>query len=347
MKESMEKNITIHLKGSASVAVSSQGLSGLKALQALGIDNTENLAAVKINGEIKDVSTEIDSSAKLEPVYVDSQEGLQILRHSAAHVMAEAVKALFPGVKVTIGPAIKDGFYYDFDYKRPFDANDLPKIESKMAEIIRKDLPFIRSEVPSDEAIEFFKSQGETYKVELIEDLSEEVVSIYKQGNFTDLCRGPHLPSTGKIRAFHLTHVAGAYWRGDETKAMLSRIYGIAFADQESLNTYLENLEEAKKRDHRKLGPELDLFSIQDDVGPGLILWHPKGGTIRTIIEDFWRQEHYKAGYDIVYSPHIGRAKLWQTSGHLDYYQENMYSPMDIEGQEFYIKPMNCPFHIL
>lgn len=344
--ESMEKNITIHLKGSASVAVSSQGLSGLKALQALGIDNTENLAAVKINGEIKDVSTEIDSSAKLEPVYVDSQEGLQILRHSAAHVMAEAVKALFPGVKVTIGPAIKDGFYYDFDYKRPFDANDLPKIESKMAEIIRKDLPFIRSEVPSDEAIEFFKSQGETYKVELIEDLSEEVVSIYKQGNFTDLCRGPHLPSTGKIRAFHLTHVAGAYWRGDETKAMLSRIYGIAFADQESLNTYLENLEEAKKRDHRKLGPELDLFSIQDDVGPGLILWHPKGGTIRTIIEDFWRQEHYKAGYDIVYSPHIGRAKLWQTSGHLDYYQENMYSPMDIEGQKFYIKPMNCPFHI-
>ena len=344
--ESMEKNITIHLKGSASVAVSSQGLSGLKALQALGIDNTENLAAVKINGEIKDVSTEIDSSAKLEPVYVDSQEGLQILRHSAAHVMAEAVKALFPGVKVTIGPAIKDGFYYDFDYKRPFDANDLPKIESKMAEIIRKDLPFIRSEVPSDEAIEFFKSQGETYKVELIEDLSEEVVSIYKQGNFTDLCRGPHLPSTGKIRAFHLTHVAGAYWRGDETKAMLSRIYGIAFADQESLNTYLENLEEAKKRDHRKLGPELDLFSIQDDVGPGLILWHPKGGTIRTIIEDFWRQEHYKAGYDIVYSPHIGRAKLWQASGHLDYYQENMYSPMDIEGQEFYIKPMNCPFHI-
>ncbi|MCD6266141.1 MAG: threonine--tRNA ligase [Deltaproteobacteria bacterium] len=342
----MEKNITIHLKGSASVAVSSQGLSGLKALQALGIDNTENLAAVKINGEIKDVSTEIDSSAKLEPVYVDSQEGLQILRHSAAHVMAEAVKALFPGVKVTIGPAIKDGFYYDFDYKRPFDANDLPKIESKMAEIIRKDLPFIRSEVPSDEAIEFFKSQGETYKVELIEDLSEEVVSIYKQGNFTDLCRGPHLPSTGKIRAFHLTHVAGAYWRGDETKAMLSRIYGIAFADQESLNTYLENLEEAKKRDHRKLGPELDLFSIQDDVGPGLILWHPKGGTIRTIIEDFWRQEHYKAGYDIVYSPHIGRAKLWQTSGHLDYYQENMYSPMDIEGQKFYIKPMNCPFHI-
>jgi len=343
----MEKNVTIHLRDSASVDVSSQGLNGFKALQALGIDNTEKLAAMKINGEIKDISTEIDSSAELEPIYIDSQEGLQILRHSTAHVMAEAVKDLFPGVKVTIGPAIQDGFYYDFDYERPFDAKDLPEIESKMAEIIGKDLPFIRSEIHSDEAIEFFKSQGEIYKVELIEDLSEEKVSIYKQGNFTDLCRGPHLPSTGKIKAFHLTHGAGAYWRGDETKAMLSRIYGIAFADQGSLDAHLENLEEAKKRDHRKLGRELDLFSIQEDLGPGLILWHPKGGTIRTIIEDFWRQEHYKAGYEIVYSPHIGRAKLWQTSGHLDYYHENMYSPMDIEGQEFFIKPMNCPFHIM
>jgi threonyl-tRNA synthetase len=313
----MEKNVTIHLRDSASVDVSSQGLNSLNALQALGIENLEKVAAIKINGEIKDISTEIDSSAELEPVYIDSQEGLQILRHSAAHVMAEAVKDLFPGVKVTIGPAIKDGFYYDFDYERPFDAKDLTKIESKMAEIIDKDLPFIRSEVLSDEAIEVFKSRGETYKVELIEDLSEEVVSIYKQGNFTDLCRGPHLPSTGKIKAFHLTHVAGAYWRGDETKAMLSRIYGIAFADQESLDTHLENLEEAKRRDHRKLGRELDLFSIQEDLGPGLILWHPKGGTIRTIIEDFWRQEHYKAGYDIVYSPHIqGRLRYSLLASH-------------------------------
>jgi len=343
----MEKRVEVNLKGFPSIETIAQGLNGLNALQTLGIDNIEKVAAFKINGEMKDISTEIDSSVELEPVYIDSQEGLQILRHSAAHVMAEAVKDLFPGVQVTIGPAIKDGFYYDFDYERPFDAKDLPKIESKMTEIIKKDLPFIRSEVLSDEAIEFFKSQGEIYKVELIEDLSEEKVSIYKQGNFTDLCRGPHLPSTGKIKAFHLTHVAGAYWRGDETKAMLSRIYGIAFADQESLDAHLENLEEAKKRDHRKLGRELDLFSIQEDLGPGLILWHPKGGTIRTIIEDFWRQEHYKAGYEIVYSPHIGRSKLWQTSGHLDYYQENMYSPMDIEGQEFFIKPMNCPFHIM
>jgi len=343
----MEKKVEVNLKGFPSIETIAESLNGLNALQTLGIDNLEKVAAIKINGEMKDISTEIDSSAELEPVYIDSQEGLQILRHSAAHVMAEAVRDLFPGVKVTIGPAIQDGFYYDFDYERPFDSNDLPKIESKMAEIISKDLPFIRSEALSDEAIELFKSQGESYKVELIEDLSEDMVSIYKQGNFMDLCRGPHLPSTGKIKAFHLTHVAGAYWRGDEKKAMLSRIYGIAFADQKSLDAHLEKLEEAKKRDHRKLGRELDLFSIQDDLGPGLILWHPKGGTIRTIIEDFWRQEHYKAGYEIVYSPHIGRAKLWQTSGHLDYYQENMYSPMDIEGQEFFIKPMNCPFHIM
>ena len=343
----MEKKVEVNLKGLPSIETNAQDLNGLNALQILEVANLENVAAIKINGEIKDISTEINSSAELEPVYIDSQEGLQILRHSTAHVMAEAVRDLFPGVKVTIGPAIQDGFYYDFDYERPFDSNDLPKIESKMAEIISKDLPFIRNEVLSNEAIELFKSQGESYKIELIEDLSEETVSIYKQGNFTDLCRGPHLPSTGKIKAFHLTHVAGAYWRGDETKAMLSRIYGIAFADQKSLDEHLEKLEEAKKRDHRKLGRELDLFSIQDDLGPGLILWHPKGGTIRTIIEDFWRQEHYKAGYEIVYSPHIGRAKLWQTSGHLDYYQENMYSPMDIEGQEFFIKPMNCPFHIM
>ena len=343
----MEKKVTVNLKGFSPIEIHAQGLNGLNALQALKIDNIEKVAAIKINGEIKDLSTEINSSAELEPVYIDSQEGLQILRHSAAHVMAQAVRDLFSGTKVTIGPAIQSGFYYDFDYERAFEAKDLPSIEKRMAEIIEDDLPFIRTEIPSSEAIEFFRSQGETYKVELIEDLSEEKVSIYKQGNFTDLCRGPHLPTTGKIKAFHLTHVAGAYWRGDENKAMLSRIYGIAFTDQESLDTHLKNLEEAKKRDHRRLGRELDLFSIHEDLGAGLILWHPKGGTIRTIIEDFWRQEHYKAGYEIVYSPHIGRAKLWQTSGHLDFYRENMYSPMDIEGQEFFIKPMNCPFHIM
>ena len=343
----MDKKVKLQLKGSSPVEVSPQGLDGLGALKALGVNNLENLAAVRINGELKDLTTRIDSASELEPVYLDTPEGLHILRHSTAHVMAEAVRDLFPGVKVTIGPAIEDGFYYDFDFERAFEADDLSAIEKKMATIIKDDLPFIRSELPRSDALEYFKSQAEPYKVELIEELADETVSLYKQGDFTDLCRGPHLPSTGQIKAFHLTSVAGAYWRGDERNTMLSRIYGVAFADQESLDTYLKNLEEAKKRDHRRLGRELDLFTIHEDLGSGLILWNPKGGRIRTIIEDFWRQEHYNAGYEIVYSPHIGRAELWQTSGHLDFYRENMYSPMDIDGQEFFIKPMNCPFHIM
>jgi len=343
----MKEQVTIQLKNSPPIEVSSQGLTGMDALEALNIDHADRVVAIKVNGEIKDLSEIITASAELEPVYMDSPEGIEILRHSTSHVMAEAVRELFPGVKVTIGPAIKDGFYYDFDYERPFDANDLPDIEAKMAELIDRDVPFTRKEVPREEAIEWFRSQGEPYKVELLEELTDDIVSLYTQGNFTDLCRGPHVPSTGKIPAFHLTNVAGAYWRGDERNPMLSRIYGVAFADQASLAVHLNNLEEAKKRDHRRLGRELDLFSVNEELGAGLILWHPKGGTIRTIIEDFWRREHYKAGYEIVYSPHIGRSQLWQTSGHLDFYQENMYSPMDIEGQEFFIKPMNCPFHIM
>ncbi len=342
----MGEKVRINVKGSPLVEIPSKGLNGLMALKALSIDNMEKMAAIKIDGEIKDISAEINSSAELEPVYIDSQEGLQILRHSAAHVMAEAVSELFPGIKIAIGPAIKNGFYYDFDYERAFEPNDLPKIEKRMTEIIKEDLPFIRKEIQRDEAIDFFRSQGEPYKVELIEDLSDERVTIYSQGNFTDLCRGPHLPSTGKIKVFQLTHVAGAYWRGDERNAMLSRIYGVAFADQESLNAHLKNLEEAKKRDHRVLGRKLDLFSIRDDVGPGMVIFHPNGAMLRHIIEEFEIKEHLKRGYEMVAGPQLLKTELWKKSGHFDHYRENMYFT-SVEDQSYGLKPMNCLAHML
>jgi threonyl-tRNA synthetase len=342
----MGKKVKVNVKGSPPVEIPAQGLNGLTALKALSIDNMENIAAIKINGEIKDLPTQINSSAELEPVCMDSQDGLEILRHSAAHVMAQAVRDLFPGTKITIGPAIKAGFYYDFDYERAFEAKDLPEIEKRMAEIIEEDLPFIRSEIPSSEAIDFFRSQGEPYKVELIEDLSEQKVTVYRNGNFTDLCRGPHLPSTGKIRAFQLTHVAGAYWRGDEHKAMLSRIYGVAFADQKSLDAHLKNLEEARKRDHRVLGRKLDLFSIREDLGPGMVIFHPNGAILRHIIEEFEIKEHLKRGYELVVGPQLLKTELWKKSGHFDHYRESMYFT-DIEDQSYGIKPMNCLAHML
>jgi threonyl-tRNA synthetase len=342
----MEKTVKLNLKGSPPVEVSAHGLNGFEALKALSIDNMEKMTAIKINGEIKDLSAEINSSAEIEPVYTDSEEGLQIVRHSAAHVMAEAVKDLFPGVKVTIGPAIKDGFYYDFDYERRFEVKDLPYIESKMAEIIDKDLAFVRSEVARDEAIDLFKAEDEPYKVELLEDLSGEKVSIYRQGNFTDLCRGPHVPSTGKIKAFHLTSVAGAYWKGDEHNAMLSRIYGVAFADQESLDAHLKNLEEAKKRDHRLLGRQLDLFTIRDDVGPGMVIFHPNGAMLRHILEEFMIGEHLKRGYELAQGPQLLKTELWKKSGHFDHYKEHMYFT-SVEDQPYGIKPMNCVAHML
>ncbi len=342
----MGKKVKVNVKSSPPIEIPAQGLNGLTALKALSIDNMENIAAIKINGEIKDLPTQINSSAELEPVCMDSQDGLEILRHSAAHVMAQAVRDLFPGTKVTIGPAIKGGFYYDFDYERAFEAKDLPEIEKRMAEIIEEDLPFIRSEIPSSEAIDFFRSQGEPYKVELIEDLSEQKVTVYRNGNFTDLCRGPHLPSTGKIRTFQLTHVAGAYWRGDEHKAMLSRIYGVAFADQKSLDAHLKNLEEARKRDHRVLGRKLDLFSIRGDLGPGMVIFHPNGAILRHIIEEFEIKEHLKRGYELVVGPQLLKTELWKKSGHFDHYRENMYFT-DIEDQSYGIKPMNCLAHML
>ena len=265
-------------------------------------------------------------------------------RHSAAHIMAEAVLAIFPEAKYAIGPPIENGFYYDFELPRPLTPEDLETLDKLMRESIAADKPFVRSEASKEEARRIFADQP--YKQELIDGIDAPNVGICKHGNFTDLCGYPHVESTGKVGEFKLMNVAGAYWRGDEKNQMLQRIYGVMFPTRAELDDYLHRLEEAEKRDHRKLGRDLDLFSFHEEYGPGLVYWHPKGARVRTIIEDFWRKEHLDGGYELVFTPHIGRSELWQTSGHLDFYAENMYSPMDIDGIDYYAKPMNCPFHI-
>jgi threonyl-tRNA synthetase len=279
----------------------------------------------------------------------DKHDALATLRHSTSHVMADAVTRLFPAARVAIGPSIAAGFYYDFDVPEPFSDEDLERIEDTMRQIIAEDLPFERQEITREEAVALFEERGERFKVELARGIREgEVITLYKHGDFTDLCGGPHLERTGQIKSFKLTGVAGAYWRGNERNPMLQRIYGTAFQSEKELRTHLAQLEEAKKRDHRKLGVELDLFSTSpDDIGGGLILWHPKGGRIRSIFEDFWRQQHYANGYEMVYTPHLARDKLWHQSGHLSFYAEAMYSGMDVDGQQYLVKPMNCPFHIV
>ncbi|HKZ72193.1 MAG TPA: threonine--tRNA ligase [Nitrospirota bacterium] len=305
------------------------------------------IVAAKINGRSVDLNTPLTKDSKIEGISIHSPEGLEILRHTTSHLMAQAVKELYPEVRITIGPAIADGFYYDFDYSRPFTPEDLAKIEEKMRALAKEDIPIVRMEKSKGDAITFFDKMGENYKVEIIRELPEESVSLYQQGNFTDLCRGPHLPSTAGVRSFKLLSTAGAYWRGDEKNKMLQRIYGTAFPTQAELDIYLNKLEEIKKRDHRKLGRELDLFSIQDEIGAGLILWHPKGALIRKTIEDFWREEHLRHDYDLLYTPHVAKLDLWKTSGHTEFYQANMYAPIEVEGQDFQLKPMNCPFHIM
>jgi threonyl-tRNA synthetase len=260
--------------------------------------------------------------------------------------MAHAVKELYPGTKLAIGPSIADGFYYDLDCDHTISEEDLPKIEKKMKEIIKSKRPFVRKELTKDEAVRMFQDMGETYKVELINELDDGRVSVYEEGDFVDLCRGPHLEKTSMVKAFKLLSVAGAYWRGDEKNKMLQRIYGTAFPTREELQKHLDFLEEVKKRDHRRLGKELDLFSLTDDIGAGLVLWHPRGAAIRRVIESFWLDEHQKAGYQILYTPHMAKLDLWQKTGHLDFYRENMYSPMEIDEMEYEIKPMNCPFHV-
>jgi threonyl-tRNA synthetase len=272
-------------------------------------------------------------------------EKLEVMRHSAAHVMAEAVLSIFPEAKFGIGPAIQDGFYYDFDLPRPLTPDDLPVIEAKMREIIAADVPFTWQEVTKKKAQALFAAQP--YKLELIDEIPDEKVSLYKEGEFLDLCRGPHVGATGEIGAFKLLSIAGAYWRGSERRPMLQRVYGVAFETEEALAEHLGKLDEAAKRDHRKLGKELDLFSLHEEAGPGLVHWHPKGAVIRRIIEDLWKDEHIKRGYELVYTPHIAKLDLWKTSGHWEFYRDYLYSPMEVEGQEYIIKPMNCLGHIL
>ncbi len=302
---------------------------------------------VFIDGAVTDLQTPLTHDTVLAPIVIDTPESLEILRHSTAHVMALAVRELFGSdVKVAIGPSIENGFYYDFLRNEPFSPDDFDAIEKKMSEIINLRLPFLRQEISSEAAIKQFDQEGEKYKVELIQDLEEQTITTYKVSDFTDLCRGPHLPNTTFIRAFKLLRVAGAYWRGDEKNDVLQRIYGTAFFDTKALKKHLNALEEAKKRDHRKLGKELELFTTQDQIGPGLILWQPKGSLLRKLIEDYWKDEHYRHGYELLYTPHIARQDLWKTSGHLDFYGENMYSPMDIDEVKYQLKPMNCPFHI-
>ena len=276
----------------------------------------------------------------------DLSELRKRIRHSASHVMADVVTRMYPGTRLAIGPPTDDGFYYDFDTPEPFSDDDLERIEERMRDVIARDFSFELQEYPRDEALEMHS--GEPMKLEIIGEIPEgDSITTYRHGEFEDLCAGPHVESTGKISAFKLLSVAGAYWRGDERRQMLQRVYGTAFESQEALDEHLSRLEEARRRDHRHLGRQLDLFSMHDETGPGLIVWHPKGATVRGIVEEFWKGEHRRRGYDLVYTPHIGRSTLWQTSGHLDFFKENMFAAMEMEGYDYYLKPMNCPFHIL
>jgi len=308
----------------------------------------------RVDGVLRDLSFVSGPDAVVEPVLPESEDGLHVLRHSTAHVMAQAVCDLFPEAKYAMGPAVQDGFYYDFELPSSLAGADLSKIDRRMRQIIKANQPFVREDLTRDEARACFADQP--FKVEIIDGLEEaaaevgagDTVSIYRNGDWADLCMGPHVPSTGRLGVFKLTSLAGAYWRGDETRPMLTRIYGTAWATQEDLDAHLHRLEEAERRDHRRLGAELDLFSFPDEIGSGLAVFHPKGGLVRRLMEDYSRERHEAAGYEFVYTPHITKAELFETSGHLDWYADGMYPPMQLDGGvDYYLKPMNCPFHIL
>ncbi len=307
----------------------------------------KNAIAIKVDDTLVDLDRPVSPDTEVEFVSIDSREGLEILRHSTAHLMAQAVLELFPGAQLTIGPSIDNGFYYDIDFERPFTPEDLKGIEKRMAKLSKRAFPILREEISRAGALKLFEERGEPYKIEMINDLPEgEVLSIYRQGDFVDLCRGPHMSSTAKLKHYKLLSLAGAYWRGDEKNKMLQRIYGTAFNTREELDAHLKNLEEAKARDHRVLGKQLGLFLVDEHAGPGLIYWLPNGNIIRKVIERFWEDEHEKRGYQLVTIPHIARDELFKISGHYDFYRENMYV-LNIDENEYVLKPMNCPGHIL
>ena len=326
-----------------------KGVTGYQVAESVSSRLAQEALAVEVNGIIKDLNSPINSNGVVRILTFDDETGKETYWHSTSHLMAHAVKSLYPEAKFGVGPAIDPGFYYDIDVNTNFTEDDLAKIEAKMAEIAKQNNSFVRKELSKPDALTFFTEKGDEYKQEIINEFIQEneTISIYNEGDFTDLCTGPHLPSTGKIKYIKLLNVSGSYWRGDEHNKQLQRIYGISFPKKKMLEDYLTFLEEAKKRDHRKLGRELDLFSTHEEAGPGLIYWHPKGARVRLEVENFWRQAHLENGYELLYTPHIGKSWLWETSGHLGFYKDSMYSPMAVDEQDYFIKPMNCPFHIM
>jgi len=338
-----ERNITFP---DGKVKTYTDGTTGLDILNEIGGRLKKEALAVKIDGAVYDLSMPLAADGEIEFLTFNSPEGKEVFWHSSAHIMAHAIKDVFPDAKFAFGPPIEEGFYYDVSLEQSITPDDFEKIEARMQDIVKSGRQFERMELPIDKALKLFRERKEDFKVEQVERLGEPP-SAYKEGDFIDLCRGPHVPSTAHVKYFKLLSIAGAYWLGDEKNPMLQRIYGISFPKKSMLEEYLNRLEEAKRRDHRRLGKDLDLFSIQEETGPGLVLWHPKGAFIRHKIEEFWKEQHIAGGYEFVNTPHIARKNLWNVSGHLDFFSENMYSPMEVDEQEYLIKPMNCPFHLL
>jgi threonyl-tRNA synthetase len=326
-----------------------KGISALKIAESVSSRLAQNALAVEVDSVVRDLSSNIEKDSSIKFLTFNDEKGKEVYWHSTSHLMAHAIQEIYPEAKFGVGPAIENGFYYDIDINSQLAEADLKVIEDKMSELIHHDSPFVRKDLTKDAAIDFFKKKGDNYKLEILSEIDEnsQGISLYKEGTFTDLCRGPHLPSAGKIKYFKLLHISGSYWRGDEHNKQLQRVYGISFPKKKMLDDYLVFLEEAKKRDHRKLGKQLDLYSIHEEAGTGLIYWHPKGSRIRLEIENFWTEAHLQNGYEILYSPHMGKSWLWETSGHLGFYKESMYSEMKIDEQDYFIKPMNCPFHIM